>query len=47
MNLITRTLVLNSGTVINQFSLQLLQKAKTLHIVEGVIQELRDFKSKE
>jgi RNA-binding protein NOB1 len=40
-------LVLDSGAIINQSSLQLIQKAKTLYTVEGVIQEVRDAKSKE
>lgn len=40
-------LVLDSGAIINQSSLQLIQKAKTLYTVEGVIQEVRDSKSKE
>ena len=47
MSLITWTLVLESDAIINQSSLQLIQIAKTLYTVEGVIQEIRDSKSKE
>ncbi len=40
-------LVLDSGAIISQSSLLLIKKAKTLYTVEGVIEEVRDSKSKQ